>query len=137
MKSRVLLLSVSLLAACSSAMLLTLQGSSSAAPDDVYTCVQEQFKTLGYRRMQYDALERWFVGQKEETDGGVASGQYRKTLNILDTRVRPDAAGTTTLEITAKSLEEYSNARGIDRQERKPTNQVKLDARTLQQACAP
>lgn len=136
MTSRVLLPLAALLAACTATLYSTVQGASTAVPDDAYTCVQNQMKTLGYRRTQYDALERWYVGQKEEVDPTVASGLYRKTVHVLDTKVRPDASGSTAIEITAKTFEEYSNQRGVDLQEKKASALVKRDAQTLVQACA-
>ncbi len=137
MKSSVPLLACTLLASCGGTLVSTTRGSSSAAPDDVYACVQNQFKTLGYTRIQYDALERWYVAHKPDSDARVPSGLYRKTMNVIDTRVRPDASGATVLEITAKSYEEYANARGVDRQERQVTERAKMDAQELQRACAP
>lgn len=137
MKSSVPLLACTLLAGCAGSLVSTTRGSSSAAPDDVYACVQNQFKTLGYTRIQYDALERWYVAHKPDEDARVPSGLYRKTMNVIDTRVRPDASGATVLEITAKSYEEYVNARGVDQQERQVTQRARLDAQALQRACAP
>ncbi len=135
MTSRNLLALATLLAACAGTQYSTFKGASTTAPDDVYTCVQEQMKTLGYRRTQYDGLERWFVGQKETVDPTIASGMYRKTLHILDAKVRPDATGTTALEIIARTYDEYSNQRGLDRQERKASELVRRDAQTLMQSC--
>lgn len=136
MKPSALLAACTLLAGCGGTLVSTTRTSSSAAPDDLFDCVQNQLKTMGYNRMQYDALERWYVAQKPDPDTRVPSGLYRGTKNVLDTKVRPDASGATVLEITAKSFDEYTNARGTDSQERPVTERAKLDAQALQQACA-
>lgn len=136
MKSSALLVACTLLAGCGGTLVSTTRTSSSAVPDDLFACVQNQLKTMGYNRLQYDALERWYVAQKPDPDTRVPSGLYRGTKNVLDTKVRPDASGSTVLEITAKSFDEYTNARGTDSQERQVTERAKLDAQILQQACA-
>ncbi len=125
------------LPACSGTLYNTTRANTSGAPDDVYQCVQNQLKTMGYRRMQYDAMDRWYLAEKEETGVQVSSGLYRKSWITLDTRVRPNADGTTGLEITAHSYQEYASARGPDRTEQPVSTKAKLDAKSLHEACAP
>lgn len=125
------------LPACAGRLYSATKTSTSGAPDDVYQCVQNQFKTMGYRRIQFDAMDRWFLAEKEEAGVQVSSGLYRKTWMTLDTRVRPNADGTTVLEITAHSYQEYASARGPDRTEQPVSSRAKLDAKALHEACAP
>ncbi|MBK7349495.1 MAG: hypothetical protein IPI92_06480 [Gemmatimonadetes bacterium] len=126
------------LPACAGGMLYsTTRASSSTAPDVVFQCVQDSLKRMGYRRMQYDANDRWYLAEKEEVGVQVSSGLYRKTWMVLDSRVRPAADGSTSLEIIARTFEEYASARGPQKVEEKASSKVKLDAQALQQACAP
>ncbi len=121
---------------CAGTLVSTSHATTGGAPDDVYQCVQTQLKAMGYSRTHYDPSDRWYVAQKEDSTVRVASATFRKAMNVLDTRVRPDASGNTALEITVSSFEEYSNARGIDQQQRSATATARSDAARLQQACA-
>jgi hypothetical protein len=129
-----LLLGLTLTTACSSALYSRFAGPANSPADEVYACVQAQLKTLGYQRTQYDESARWYAAQKIVTNQD-ASGLYRHTIEVLDTKVKSDATGPATLEITARTYDEFANARGQDRQERKASDRVQLDARTLGQAC--
>lgn len=120
---------------CAGSLVSTTQTAATAAPDDVYACVQAKLKDMGYNRSQFDATERWYVAEKPDPEVHVPSGLYRRTMMVLDTRVRPDASGNTVLEITARAYDEFDSARGLDKPERQVTNRAKLDAQTLQQAC--
>jgi hypothetical protein len=111
------------------------EGVIPSAPEAAYECVQAELARMGYRRAQYDATTRWFVGQKEERDQ-VASPLYRKTIEKLDVKVNTSESGTSKLAIEAHTLHEYSNQRGIDVQEQQATDRVKRDAQLLARACS-
>jgi hypothetical protein len=123
-------------AACSSTLYQNYVSATAAPPEDAYTCVQGQLKTLGYQRSQYDAGKHWFVGQRVDPTARVASPQFRKRIDILDVTVSADAGGQTRLAIKASTQDEYSNQRGLDRQDQQASLQVKTDARKLAEACA-
>jgi hypothetical protein len=129
-----ILLGLTLTTACSGALYSRFAGPASRPADQVYACVQAQLKELGYSRTQYDDSARWYAAQKIVTNQN-ASGLYRHTIEVLDTKVKSEGSGPATLEITARTLDEFANARGQDRQERKASDRVQLDARTLGQAC--
>ena len=122
--------------ACANTVLYSrFAGPVTGSPEEVYACVVAQLKTMGYRRTQYDETARWYMAEKI-VKNQVSSGLYRHTLEVLDSRVKSAESGGATLEITARTFDEFASARGEDRQERKASDRVQLDARTLGQACA-
>jgi len=120
--------------ACAGALYAKYAGPAASPPDQVYTCVRTQLKTMGYERTQYDEHTGWYVAEKAERNL-VSSGLYRKTVHVLDVRVKPAGENQATLEITAHTYDEFANVKGADRQERKAADRVTLDAQTLGQAC--
>lgn len=110
-------------------------GSSTATPDATYACVETKLKELGYQRKQYDASARWYVGQRDDPKARVADIRFRSRVDRLDVKVRPDASGNAALEIKAQTFDRYDNQRGLDEIEQSASNQVKLDARSLIEAC--
>jgi hypothetical protein len=129
-----LLFGLTLTGACAGTLYSRFAGPVAAPADTVYTCVQAQLKDLGYQRIQYNDATHWFVAQKTE-QSQISSGLYRKTVHVLDTQVKAGADGSSQLEITARTFDEYANAKGVDREERKAAERVQLDARTLGEAC--
>ncbi len=113
MRRATLLLLVASLAGCAGTLYSATKATSTVAPDDAYRCVQDQLKKLGYQRTHYDPGERWFVGQKVDDKARVSDVRFRKRFNRLDTKVRPDAAGGSTLEIKAQTLDQYGDQQGV------------------------
>lgn len=132
---RPLILGLLLSLGCAGTMYSRFAGPVTSPPDEVYGCVQAQLKTMGYQRTQYNDGTRWYVAQKNEQVQS-SSGLYRKTVHVLDTQVKSDGAGQSSLEIVAHTFDEYANAKGTDRDERKAADRVLVDAKTLGQACA-
>jgi hypothetical protein len=132
-----LLLTVGLLlvAGCAGSLYTHFAGPTAKPPAEVYDCVKEQLKTLGYARKQFDEQQRWYLAEKA-TKEAVSSGLYEKTLHVLETRVKQSNGTTATLDIIARTYDVFATARGEDRQERKASERVLLDARTLGQACS-
>lgn len=130
--SALLLVSAS---ACSGTLYQRYAGPVPGTPDETFACVQAQLTRLEYRRLQFDVTQRWFLAGKDRQDQN-ASGLYRKTVETLDTKVMPAAAGGSTLEITAHTYQEYANARGVDQQEQPASDAVKRDAQVLARACS-
>lgn len=118
---------------CAGTLYTRFAGPVTSPPDETYACVQKQLKEMGYARMQYNDNTRWYLAQKNEQNQN-SSGLYRKTLQVLDTQVKTEASGTQ-LEITARTYNEYSSAKGVDKDEEKASNEVLTDARKLGQAC--
>lgn len=131
------LLAMLALSSCAGGVLYSAtRAGSTASPDAVYQCVQDTLKQMGYRRKQYDVNDRWYLAEKEEIGVQVSSGLYRKTWMVLDSRVQPDADGSTSIEIVARTFEEYASARGPEKVEQKASAKVRVDAQALQRACA-
>lgn len=121
-------------AGCAGTLYSHFAGPSASSADVTYDCVQAQLKTLGYSRTQYNDSNRWFVAQKVTKEPS-SSGLYRQTLEVLDTKVNMSSDGKATLDIKASTYDQYATARGTDQQERKASDGVQADARTLGQAC--
>lgn len=130
---RLLTLGLLLSAGCSSTLYTRFAGPVTTSPEETYACVQKQVKEMGYNRTQFNESTRWYVAQKTEQNQN-SSGLYRKTLQILDTQVKSEAGGTQ-LEINAHTYNEYTNARGTEREEVKASGGVLTDAQTLGKAC--
>ncbi len=126
-------LALLLAAGCAGTLYSSFAGPATSPPDAVFACVQAQTKELGYARTQYNEKTRWYVAQRTEQNQ-VSSGLYRKTLHVLDTQVKEGASGTELL-ITAHTYDEYTNAKGTEREERKAAESTVRDARLLGQAC--
>jgi hypothetical protein len=120
---------------CASTLYSHYAGPVTTPPAEVYACVQEQMKTLGYNRKQYNEQERWFLGTKVSKEPN-SSGLYRETVNTLDTRVKVNKSGAASLDIVARTYDIITTARGDDQQERKASERVQNDARTLGLACS-
>lgn len=132
---RVPLMLLALLAGCGSTLYSTSTAVAPAAPDDLYSCVATQLGKMGYRRMQYDTIERWFVAERVDGEGQVASGNFRRTVLVMDTKVKNDN-GTSLLTVISHTYNEFVTTRGNNREEVPASSRAKLDAQTLQQACA-
>lgn len=134
---RTVLLLAALLPACGGTLYQTTRAQSTAAPDDVLLCVHNALQKQGFRRTQHDTIERWYMAEKEDTEARVSGGLYRKTVNVIDARVRPDSVtGVSTIELAVHTFDEFTTTRGPDRTERKVSDRGKLELRALEQACA-
>ena len=122
------------LAGCAGTLYSHFAGPSNNTADGTYACVQNQLKTMGYSRTQYNEGSRWYVAQKIVKESN-PSGLYRQTLETIDTKVNTTSDGKATLDIKARTFDQYATARGDDQQERKASDRVQLDARALGQAC--
>jgi hypothetical protein len=123
------------LTACGGPLFYTSKSTSLHTPDEVYECVQTQFKAMRYSRAQYDVDRRWFVAQKVDTTGRVSSGTFRRTMNRIDARVGADASGSTSLELKVQTFNEFGTAAGLQSVEERASALVKEDAATLVAAC--
>ncbi len=66
----------------------------------------------------------------------MSSGTFRRTLDRIDAKVRPDATGATSLELKVQTFNEFGTAAGTQSDERKASARVKRDAAALAEACA-
>lgn len=122
--------------ACSSTLYWVTGAQSTAIPDVAYACVQAQLKELGYERVRHDTMERWIVARKLDPSVRISSGTFRRAFDVLDARVRPDASGSTGIEIKAQTFHQYELQRGQTDEEQAASRRVKEDAATLAQACS-
>jgi hypothetical protein len=135
MRRAVLFVSLATLSACSGTLYSLGRGVSTSAPDDAFTCVQDQLTKLGYKRRNYDSAERWYVGQKTDPTAHLSDVRFRQRVNRLDTKVRPDASGNSAIEIKAQSFDQFDDQQGLSEHEASASNQVKADAQTVFGAC--
>jgi hypothetical protein len=124
-----------LLTGCAGTLYSHYAGPVHTTADEAYECVQAQLKELGYKRQQYKAEDRWILGQKVSKQAA-ASGLYLNTLDVLDTRVNLSKDGVASLEIKARTYDQYASVKSDDAQERKASERVQNDARTMGQACS-
>jgi hypothetical protein len=124
-----------LLTGCASTLYSHYAGPVQGTADEAYACVQAQLKELGYARNQYNPGNHWFLAQKISQEQS-SSGLYRHTLNVLDTKVTVSKSGVVSLDIKARTYDQYASVKSDDAQERKASDRVQLDAQTLGQVCA-
>ncbi|HXG45836.1 MAG TPA: hypothetical protein VNJ71_13885 [Gemmatimonadales bacterium] len=130
------LLVVLLFAGCARALYAAYVSTSPRAPDDVYGCVQEQLRKLRFSRTQYDTGDRWIVAQRIDSTGQVSSGLYRRTVDVIEARARPDASGNTTIELKVRTFDEFATTRGLTQEERPASAAAKREAQQLALACS-
>jgi hypothetical protein len=123
------------LAGCAGTLYSSGKATSTSAPDDAFTCIQDQLGKLGYKRKSYDSGERWYVGQKADPTARLADVRFRQRVNRLDTRVRPDASGNSAIEIKAQTFDQFDNQQGLSETEIPASALVKQDAQALIGAC--
>jgi hypothetical protein len=87
--------------------------------------------------MQYDTDAHWYLAQRIDPTDRVSSGLYLKTVDRIDAKVRPDASGTTSLEMVVKTIQVFSTAAGEREDEKPASSNVKRDAAAIAAACAP
>jgi hypothetical protein len=123
-----------MLTGCAGTLYSHYAGPAQGTADEAYACVQAQLKELGYVRSQYNTSTRWILAQKSRQEPS-SSGLYRQTLEVLDTKVDVSKDGVVSLEIKARTYDQYATVKSDDAQERKASDRVQIDARTLGQAC--
>ncbi len=123
------------LSGCAGTFYSAAKATSTRAPDDSFTCIQDQLNRLGYKRKNYDSQDRWYVGQKADPTARLADVRFRQRVNRLDTRVRPDASGNSSIEIKAQTFDQFDNQQGLAETEIPASTQVKEDAQALIGAC--
>lgn len=123
------------LSGCAGTLYSVAKGSATAAPDDALTCVVDQLTKLGYKRKNYDTTERWYVGQKTDPTARLSDVRFRQRVNRLDTRVRPDASGNSTIEIGVHTYDQFDNQQGLSETEITASTHAKLDAQAVMEAC--
>lgn len=130
-----LLLLLAGLSGCASTFYSASKGASTKSPDDTFTCVQDQLGKLGYKRKNYDSAERWYVGQRTDPTARLADVRFRQRVDRLDTRVRPEANGNSSVEIKAQSFNQFDNQQGLSEDEISASTRVKQDAQAVMAAC--
>lgn len=124
-----------ILMGCSRTLYSVSSAQSTATPDVALECVQTKLKELEYERVRYDVATRWYVARRYDYSVRVSSGTYRRAIDQVDVKVRPDATGSTSLEITAQTYHQYELSRGQTDEEQPASARVKADAAALAQAC--
>jgi hypothetical protein len=133
---QMLFLWLALVTGCSSS---TLYRSATVAvplgPPDAYSCARQQLKSLGYRETSHDDDAHRVKAQKENTTLKVSSTMLRKVYDRLIVEIAADAKGSTSFEVEAHSIREYSNQQGITEEEVEASPEVQADASALLKQC--
>lgn len=124
------------LTGCSRTLYSVNSAQSTATPDVAMECTQAKLKELGYDRVRYDSIERWYVARRYDYSVKISSGTFRRAFDLIDVKVRPDASGSTSLEIKAQTFHQYELSRGQTDEEQSASVRVKADAAALAEACA-
>jgi hypothetical protein len=109
--------------------------STTAGPDETYSCVRKQLGELGYKQTSNDADELRVTGSKFDYESRRPDVQFRRMVNKLEVDVAPEADGTTKINALGRTFAEYSTQRGPTEQEEKPSRQVQSDTETLFERC--
>jgi hypothetical protein len=124
-----------ILMGCSRTLYSVSSAQTTATPDAALECAQVKLKELGYDRVRYDATEHWYVARRYDYSVRVSSGTYRRAFDQVDIKVRPDASGSTSLEITAQTYHQYELSRGQTDEEQPASAKVKADAAAIAGTC--
>ncbi len=130
------LLVLLLAAGCARTLYAAYASTSPRAPDDVYRCLQDELRKLGFGRSQYDAGSRWIRAQRVDSTSQVSSGLYRRTVDLIEARARPDANGNTSIELKVQSFDEFATTRGFTQEERPASGAARRDAQRVGLACS-
>lgn len=123
-------------AACGGVLYQTSNIMTGRSPDEVFQCTEEQFKVLGYRRMARDVTDRRLLGERFDPQVRAPTGLFRRGFHRMEVTIRPDASGTTAMEIKVQTFKEYETQAGQTLEEEKVHASAQLDARRLSEACA-
>ena len=130
------LLGLLLLAGCGTMLMSTARAATPKAPDEVYTCIQNQLGPLGYRRTTYDPMDRRLVGERVDPELRAASGLFRRGYHRLEVIIRPHSSGNTQVETKLQTFMEYSTQQGITTEEVKVPARARADEQKLLEVCA-
>lgn len=122
-------------AGCGGVLYRTSNTLTTRAPDDVYQCTEAQFKALGYRRVAHDIADRRLVGERADPSLGSSSTTFRRAFHRIEVTIRPDASGSTAMELKVQTFKEYQSQAGQLFEEEKVHASAQLDARTLAEQC--
>ncbi|HXE56593.1 MAG TPA: hypothetical protein VNK43_01215 [Gemmatimonadales bacterium] len=124
------------LTGCGGPLLRTYQAQTPTPAPDVYACVTEQFKALGYSVESRDVPEQRITGRKYDTRATRPDVQFRRLVARLEVDVDGGLAdGGTGLRVAARTFAEYTRHRGPTEEEEQPSAQVQADARRIVERC--
>ncbi|HUR95200.1 MAG TPA: hypothetical protein VMY76_11485 [Gemmatimonadales bacterium] len=130
-----LLLAVTL-TACGRTMNSSLTGTSPSAVPDVFECVKNQLKALGYSQTSIDAEANRIAAKKYDETVRRPDTQFRRMVDRLEIEIAPGAEGAvTTLEVTARTFAELTTQRGPTEQQERTSVQADSAAQAVVQQC--
>lgn len=126
---------LALLAGCGARYGTSVAGGTVGEPPDVFTCVQDEVKEMGYTAFSLDTRELRLVARKEREGVQRSEPGFLKAIDQLEADVRTEGDGAT-LQVTGRTFHEFFTRRGSTLVERQSSEEVGADASALLGACA-
>lgn len=138
MRLRLPLLGLALLAGCAGRPLATTQTATSPLPaPDVYGCLRDRLKTVGFTQTSYDTDEMRLTARKYDETVRRPDVQFRRIVDRIELAVSPGSEGVVT-EISgdAKTFAELSTHRGPTEEQERTSATAQQAVRQLIDACS-
>jgi hypothetical protein len=126
-----------LLAGCVGRSMSDVYNVSSAAPSpDVFACVRDSLKTVGFRQTSYDTDEYRLIAQRYNEDVTRPDVMFRRLIDRVEFEIDPGTEGAMTqVTATAKTFAELSTQRGPTEEQEKTSDIARQAAQSLLDKC--
>lgn len=120
---------------CGGTLYLTMKGTPPGPPAEVFDCVKNQFKVLGYTVISVDVKDQRIAARKSDDETEVSDTRLEKNFDRLSIEVGKSADGGAQLTIGAHSFSRVASKAGPWQTEIEASPAVKAAAQALLDAC--
>ena len=123
--------------ACAGRTMATSGAATSPRPaPDVYTCVRQQIKTVGFSEQSHDDAELRTTGRKYDEITRRPDVRFRRLVDRLAFDIDPAAGDSATaLSVQASTAAEYMTHRGPTEQPERTSETAKRAAQVILERC--
>lgn len=138
MRLRLPLFGLALLAGCAGRPLASTQTGTSPLPaPDVYGCLRDRLKTVGFTQTSYDVDEMRLSARRYDETVRRPDVQFRRLVDRITFEVTPGSEGVVTaISGDAMTFAEYSTHRGPTEEQEKTSGGAQQAVRQLIDACS-
>ncbi len=135
MRSRALLGTIVLLAACGGRQSATLTATPAAGPADAIECTRTTLGKLKFQQVAFDVEGHRVVARKIDDKTSRPDPQFRRIIDRIEVQAAPAASGKTDLTVVAHTVAEYETHRGPTEVEENASAEATGAAQAVIQAC--
>lgn len=115
----------------------SLTGTSPVPAPDVFACVRDKLKTVGFAQTSYDVDQLRITARKFDETQRRPDVQFRRIVDRLDIEVAPGAGeAVTNIKVDAKTFAEYTTHRGPTEEQERTSKIASAAAQTILQKCS-